>query len=213
MVEPLPVARHHLAQVDPAALIAALPPLPHGVDETVVTGWASRHWPLVGRRAACDDEKGFVPLGLPLPPNHGRHRLTLSVPADAIRAIRRPPLLQTCLPIAPAAWRDIICDLLCVDAGTRCFGSLAWQFLTGLPYLTSTSDLDLIWTAGSAGEADALLDRIAQIARRAPMRIDGELLTPSGRAVQWREWQSGAAEIVAKSGDGVELIRRKALFA
>jgi len=45
------------------------------------------------------------------------------------------------------------------------------------------------------------------------MRIDGELLFRSGRAVQWREWLSGTAQVIAKQADGVALMARDAVAA
>jgi phosphoribosyl-dephospho-CoA transferase len=99
------------------------------------------------------------------------------------------------------------------DAETRCFGSLAWEAMTGLPYLTPGSDLDLLWTVENAVAADALTDRIARLAQSAPMRIDGELLFRSGRAVQWREWRSGTAQVLAKQTDGVAMVARDAVAA
>ena len=202
-----------MVQVDPAAWADALSTLPQDLEETVVASWATRGWPLIGRRAACEDVEGMVPLGLPLPPSLGRRRLMLRLPHEAIRTRHQPPRLQACSEIAPAAWHTTIGKLLVVDADVRCFGSLAWQWLTDLPYLTPTSDLDLLWTVKSAAAADALVERIAPIADRAPMRLDGELLLPCGQAIQWREWASDAPEVMAKSMHGVEMVRRAALFA
>jgi phosphoribosyl-dephospho-CoA transferase len=214
MVEPpLRIERHQMVQVDPAAWTSALSALQQGPEETVVAEWAMRGWPLIGRRAACEDVEGLVPLGLPLPPSLGRRRLMLRLPPEAIRERRRPPLLEACSVIAPVAWRATIDELLAVDADVRCFGSLAWQWLTHLPYLTPTSDLDLLWTVKNAGEANAMVERIAPIADRAPMRLDGELLLPSGQAVHWREWASDAPDVLAKSVDGIAMVRRDTLFA
>jgi phosphoribosyl-dephospho-CoA transferase len=208
----LRVERHQMVHIDPAAWASALTTPQQGPEGAVVAEWAMRGWPLVGRRAACEDVEGLVPLGLPLPPSLGRHRLMFRLPPEAIRERRRPPRLAACRGIAPADWRATIDALLSVDPDIRCFGSLAWQWLTGLPYLTPTSDLDLLWTVGNTGEANAMVERIAPIADRAPMRLDGELLLPSGQAVQWREWASDAPDVMAKSMDGVAMVRREALF-
>jgi phosphoribosyl-dephospho-CoA transferase len=207
------IERHQMVQVDPAAWTSALSTLQQGAEGTVVSEWAMRGWPLIGRRAACEDVEGLVPLGLPLPPSLGRHRLMFRLPPEVIRERRQPPLLAACGVIAPADWRTTIDELLAVDADVRCFGSLAWQWLTGLPYLTPTSDLDLLWTVRNAREANTMVERIAPVADRAPMHVDGELLLPSGRGVQWREWASDTPDVMAKSMDGVAMVRREALFA
>ena len=65
----------------------------------------------------------------------------------------------------------------------------------------------------SAKTADAVAVRIAEIAERAPMRIDGEFVTPAGVGVQWREWCSPARELVAKGRDGVRLVDRAELLS
>jgi phosphoribosyl-dephospho-CoA transferase len=193
--------------VDPAAWPGVIATLPATLQGTVAD-WAAQGRPLVGRRPACGDLPGLVPLGLPLPPALGRHRLMLEVSPDAIRAVQKPPLLGDCISIAPQAWRQLLQALVALDAETRCFGSLAWQAMTGLTYLGPSSDLDLLWTVANAVGADALARRIAPLAEMAPMRIDGELLFPSGRAVQWREWHSGATQVVAKELAGVAMMAR-----
>lgn len=209
----VPVPRHGMVSLDPTAWPAVLATLPPELKKTVVADWAARGWPLVGRRPACGDLPGLVPLGLPLPPELGRHRLMLRLKPDAIRAVCAPPRLSDCHAAAPHGWRDTLGAMVSQDAETRCFGSLAWEAMTGLPYLTPGSDLDLLWTVENAVAADALTDRIARLAQSAPMRIDGELLFRSGRAVQWREWRSGTAQVLAKQTDGVAMVARDAVAA
>ena len=180
--------------------------------EPLLIDWARRGWPLVARRPVCDDIAGAVPLGLPLPPASGRRRLRLSLSPEDITDSGRPPRLEAARAAAPAAWRSVIASLVALDADVRCFGSLAWQHLTGLAYLTPNSDLDLLWRVACAEMADALAVRIAEIAERAPMRVDGEFVTPDGFGVQWREWRSGARQVVAKARDGLRLADRTLLL-
>ncbi len=80
------------------------------------------------------------------------------------------------------------------------------EYLTGLTYLSDTSDLDLLWQVPAKGDADGLVAAVARIEAEAPVRIDGELLTPAGLAIQWREWTSGAPHLLAKAGDGTRLV-------
>jgi phosphoribosyl-dephospho-CoA transferase len=181
-------------------------------DEPLLVAWAWRGWPLVARRPVCDDIPGAVPLGLPLPPASGRRRLRLSLSPEDIIDSGPPPRLAEARAAAPQAWRSAIASLVALDADVRCFGSLAWQHLTGLAYLTPDSDLDLLWRVACAEMADALAVRIAEIAERAPMRVDGEFVTPDGVGVQWREWRSGARQVVAKGRDGLRLADRTLLL-
>ena len=208
----LPIERHRMVWVDPAMWGAVIAKEPALASEPLVAGWARAGWPVISRRAVCHDESTLAPLGLPLPPTLGKGRLSLRVPLGAIVDDAPAPLLKAAALAAPAAWQDTIAELLCIDSEVRCFGSLAWQYLTGLAYVTSTSDMDLLWSVGNATRANAMFHRIECIAQAAPMRIDGELVAPSGRAVQWTEWRSEAGMLIAKSHEGVQLVPRDEVF-
>lgn len=208
----LPFERHRMVWVEPAIWGAVIAKEPALADEPLVAGWASAGWPVISRRAACDDTGSMAPLGLPLPPAWGKARLSLRVPLGAIVDDAPAPLLKVAARVAPVAWLDTIGALLELDSEVRCFGSLAWQYLTGLAYLSATSDLDLLWEVPNAEHANALTAWIERVGRTAPMRIDGELLAPAGRAVQWTEWRSDAGILLAKSIDGVRLIEREEVF-
>jgi phosphoribosyl-dephospho-CoA transferase len=204
--------RHRMLRVAPEAWAAMLAETPQDLPP-VVREWAERGLPLVARRQACGDVAGSVFLGLPLPPSLGKLRLSFAVPRQAVVSDQPPPLLSQAAEVAPEAWRATIAALVQADAGTRCYGSLAWHWLTGLAYLSSTSDLDLLWQVPDRHAADAKAASLAAIARQAPMSIDGELVTPRGEAVQWSEWLSDAPEVLVKSSQGGQLMARDAVFA
>ena len=208
----LPIARHRMVWVDPAMWGSVIANESAFAREPLVAGWARAGWPVISRRAVCHDESTLVPLGLPLPPAWGKGRISLWAPLGAIIDVAPAPLLKAAALAAPAAWQDTIGELLGIDSEVRCFGSLAWQYLTGLAYVTGTSDMDLLWSVGNAAYANALSHRIECIAESAPMRIDGELIAASGRAVQWSEWHSGAGVLFVKSNEGVQLIERDEVF-
>ncbi len=205
--------RHRLVYLDPARwdeILATHPTLP---AIPVVVDWVAAGQPLIARRAVCEDMAGLVPLGLPLPPSLGKQRLAITVPPDTILSDAPPPLLSDALRTAPVAWQRTIAALIALDPETRCFGSLAWAYLTGLSYLSETSDLDLVWQASTAIDAARLAAALVRIDTDAPMRLDGEIVTPTGLAVQWREFASDAREILAKAADGNRMIARAELFA
>jgi phosphoribosyl-dephospho-CoA transferase len=205
-----PGKRHDLVFVRPDAWLSLLQARPDLAAYSYVSQWAENGWPLI-RRRPLPDETGIA-LGLPLPPTLGRQRLALNLPAESVRATLRPPLLSDCTGVAPTYWRGLIAALLEVDDSVLCFGSLAWQQMTGLPYLRPGSDIDLLWTVHNAAHAARLAQDIAIIEFTAPLRLDGELLLPSGEAVQWREWLSGAPQLLVKSMTGVSMTSREALF-
>jgi phosphoribosyl-dephospho-CoA transferase len=91
------------------------------------------------------------------------------------------------------------------------FGSLLWQHLTGLGYLSPHSDLDVLWPVPADFDVLSLVFSIAEIQRAARLRIDGEVIFPDGSAVNWRElWNAhqtaDQATVLAKSMEGVRLL-------
>lgn len=202
------LARHTLAYVAPDAW----PGVISGEDDAVLLGWADKGWPAIVRRPDCSDTGGTVALGLPLPPSMGKRRLGLRCHGRAICRTAPPPLLRDAAGAAPDAWQATIAALVDLAPHVRCFGSLAWASATGLPYLSETSDLDLIFDVRDGDGADDIARGLAGIADRAPMAIDAELTSPSGHAVQWREWHGGAGTVMVKSLESAALVPRTALF-
>jgi len=219
--------RHSVVRVAPDAwreVLAAHPALADAPP--VVREWAARGWPLMVRRAgACDAGAAGVPLGLPLPPSLGKRRIGVVVPESAIVSVEPPPAVARLREAAPAHWRATLDRLDAIarrhHVVCRAFGSLAWQALTGLTYLSSGSDLDLLFDAPIGADAEAalaaLLDDVAALADgadgpdggEAPMRIDGEVIRADGAGANWRELRTALAErgeIVAKTSAGVVLL-------
>ncbi|WP_380786493.1 malonate decarboxylase holo-[acyl-carrier-protein] synthase [Sphingomonas sp. R86521] len=205
--------RHRLIYLDPARWNEILAAYPALREMPVVVDWVAAGCPLIARRPVCEDAAGLVPLGLPLPPSLGKQRLAFAAPADAIVSDAPLPLLADAMQSAPAAWHDTIAALVALGPETRCFGSLAWGYLTGLPYLSETSDLDVVWKVAHADDAARLAAALERIDTEAPMRLDGEIVTPAGLAVQWREWASDAPEVLAKAADGNRMVARIEMFA
>uniref|UniRef100_UPI00197E0823 malonate decarboxylase holo-[acyl-carrier-protein] synthase n=1 Tax=Burkholderia sp. Ac-20379 TaxID=2703900 RepID=UPI00197E0823 len=159
------------------------------------------------------------PLGLPLPPSLGKRRIGVVVPEAALVSVEPPPAVALLQAAAPEAWRATLERLDAIArrhrVHCRAFGSLAWQAMTGLTYLSSGSDLDLLFDAPVGPDAGAtlaaLLDDVAALADggEAPMRIDGEVIRADGAGVNWRELHAALAargEIVAKTSSGVALL-------
>lgn len=206
------LARHSMVKVTAAGWTAVMKRYPELASEPIVAGWAHVGRPLVVRRPACSDTAGLVPLGLPLPPSHGKRRIAVSLAAADIVAFAQPPLLADAAAAAPPAWRETIEKLVQLLPETRAYGSLAWQHLTGLPYLSEGSDLDLLWPLSSADKTGILLSDIARIAKQSPMRLDGEITGPAG-GVQWRELTgTDEDEVLVKSPAGVTTTTRVAFL-
>jgi phosphoribosyl-dephospho-CoA transferase len=213
------LVRHRLVRVARDAWQACVSSRADLRNEPLIRDWGARGWPLIVRRAGpCDAGVAGVPLGLPLPPSAGKRRVAVTVPADAIESVELPPTLASLRDIAPAKWRATIDALDAVArhhrVGCHAFGSLAWQRLTGLHYLSEQSDLDILLDLPTAGEVPvalaALLADVAVCDELAPMRIDGEIIRMDGAGVNWRELHAGVDEVVVKASSNVVLASPRA---
>ena len=215
--------RHDLLTVAPDVWASALADRPALADLPLLKHWADREWPVIVRRRAEGEDPGLVPVGVPLPPAAGKYRVALLLPPNGILQRSTPPLLRAAARVADPGWRSTIASLLALGAraGTEpsAFGSLLWEHLTGLAYLSSQSDLDVLWPVAAGVDVVSLVFGIAQIQRDAPLRIDGEVIFPDGSAVNWRElwnahraghaaahWTEDRATVLAKTMEGVRLL-------
>jgi len=158
-----------------------------------------------------------VPLGLPLPPFAGKRRIALVMQPEDIVSVASPVELKAVSRVAPRTWRHTLARLH-VLAGqhavtTRVCGSLAWQAITGLDYVTAESDLDVLLYVGREVDALRLTAGLSRIETQAPMRVDGELVREDGVAVNWRELRSGTGEVLLKSVGGIGLVHPRSFLA
>ncbi len=204
--------RHHLVFLCPDGWHRLLDTRTDLSEEPLIVSWVDRGWPLIVRRADIAANSDGLSLGLPLPPSHGKRRVALILRPEDVVETRPPPLLDEARVVAPELWAGTLdrISALAASFGTpaRVFGGLAWQWITGLPYLTATSDVDLLLPCATAAQIGAQTAGLASIAAAAPMRIDGELVRPDGAAVNWREMHGGADEILVKTTAGASMLDR-----
>ena len=209
--------RHDLLDVEPGAWAAALAGRADLTGVPHVAAWVDDGRPVILRRAHPEEDEGLVPVGLPLPPRDGKRRIGLALPRDAVRP-RASFLLSEARAACPPSWTATLDALIALGErhglAPRPFGSLLWQSLTGLPYLSERSDLDLLWPVPGAVPA-RLMEGIAAIEARAPMRLDGEILLSDGGGVNWRELHSTGASgtVLVKHHDRLALREAAALVA
>lgn len=201
--------RHDLVRVDPAAWAAWRGTRPDLSGIPHLDRWAETGRPLIVRRRVPGEGGEAVPLGLPLPPADGKRRIGLALPITALTRVSAPGLAEAA-DHAPAGWHPTIAALVALgrdhDLDPRPFGSLLWQAVTGLAYLSATSDLDLLWPCPTPVPA-GLLAGLDAVAQTAPMRLDGEILLADGAGLHWRELRDApeGGSVLAKSLDGVTL--------
>lgn len=200
-----PFRRHDLVRVDPAAWAAWRADRPDLGTVPHLEDWAAAGRPLIVRRRVPGEAGDAVPLGLPLPPADGKRRIGLALPASALSPAPVVTLGEAATR-APADWVPALDALTALGRRhglvPRPFGSLLWQALTGLTYLSATSDLDVLWPCPPPVPV-GLLDGIAAVAEMAPMGIDGEIVLPDGAGLHWRELRDAAEDgaVLAKSLD------------
>ena len=211
-----PLQRHQLVRLRPARWSELLETRGDLANEPLLQGWADCGWPLIARRP-LPGEAGGLALGLPLPTSAGKRRIAIHVARDAIDTVSLLPRLAEAIGSAPASWESSLHALHALAGRygieARVFGSLAWQWLTGLTYLSPGSDLDITWTLPPRERLGAFLAELADIETRAPMRLDGEVIRGDGSGVNWRELHQGANELALKTSVDVQLCSYEAFTA
>jgi phosphoribosyl-dephospho-CoA transferase len=178
--------------------------------------WERQGWPAVVRRRDAGQPAGIVSLGIALPPSGPdapKQRIGLRVGAAQVRRREAALGLDDALAAAPAAWRAELQALTGAGVKLRAYGSLALQALTGLPYLTPASDIDVLLAPRSRAELAAGVDLLSRHTGALP--LDGEVLFPNGAAVAWKEWRDAGprARVLVKTIDAVRLLDRASLLA
>lgn len=161
-----------------------------------------------------------IAVGLALPPTQGKRRIALSVAAHDIARYTPPLLLADAIAHAPAGWQSALAELdiaaANIDLEMRVFGSLAWQALSGLPYVTPQSDIDLLWRPLSNAQLQQGIALLARWEQDHWLRADGEVLFGASSAVSWREWatlQSGDDQrVLVKRASSAELVAARELM-
>lgn len=209
----LVVRRHALFVVEPSAWdgLAQAHPFPE------VRAWARKGWPLICRRP-LPGEAGGVALGLPLPPILGKQRLSFLLPAGVLRPYDGSSRLSAharCSALTEAR-REDLARLLAIGerygVAPGVTGSLLWAGITGLPYLSERSDIDLTWPVEpERTDVMGLLETLQEKEQSFSMPLDGEVIFPGDRAVQWRELLHALSapddgEVMVKSLHAVSLM-------
>jgi phosphoribosyl-dephospho-CoA transferase len=181
-----------------------------------IVGWAGRGLPFVGRSRLEQDGPGIVPLGMAWAEAGRRWRLSFGVEQGLVERIEPPMTLYELLPGIPERMRDDALRLA-IDAATcgvtvGVYGSIFWEHLSA-GYVHADSDLDLIARPPSLAALNEWLRTLREVDARSSMRVDGEIESPSGGAVAWRELAGGVAQILVKADSGPRLLMRTSFLA
>jgi phosphoribosyl-dephospho-CoA transferase len=214
-------ARHALKWIRPESRVTVAAQITEDAMHAHVAAWLAADRPLVVARQTCGDAMPeTIAVGLALPPAQGKRRIALSVAAQDISRYSLPLLLADALTHAPSAWQTALVELdaAAKDIGIelRVFGSLAWQALSGLPYLTAQSDIDLLWHPRLNAQLQQGIALLARWEQDSGIRADGEVLFGKNSAVSWREWATlkpdDEQRVLVKRESSAELVGTRELL-
>jgi len=185
-----------------------------------VAAWLAADRPLVVARQPDNIASDTIAVGLALPPAQGKRRIALRVTSQEISRHSIPMLLADALAHAPMEWQSALAALdaaaVGIDLELRVFGSLAWQALSGLPYLTPQSDIDLLWHPRSNAQLQQGIALLARWEHDSGLRADGEVLFGEHSAVSWREWATlkpdDEQRVLVKRESSAELVDTRELL-
>jgi len=200
--------RHTLVWIRPESRGAVAAQVTDGELHAHVFAWLAADRPLVVARQPCGASLSDpISVGLALPPAQGKRRIGLIVAVQDIVRHTPPLRLADAIAHAPAEWQPALAELDAVaiqnDLELRVFGSLAWQALSGLQYLTPQSDIDLLWHPLSHMQLQQGIALLARWEQDHGLRADGEVLFGGSSAVSWREWST------LKSGDDQRVLVKR----
>ncbi|MEB0259154.1 malonate decarboxylase holo-[acyl-carrier-protein] synthase [Undibacterium sp. 10I3] len=183
--------------------------------------WQNQDWPLVVRRADADIgvNTDQICLGLAMPPHPltgEKRRIALRCAVTDIKKTTPALPLSSVIGAAPGEWQQGLAKLALQANNLRLhvFGSLALQTLTKQIYLTTTSDIDVLFYPDNIEQLQTGLLLLSESAKILP--LDGEIIFPGDRAVSWKEWLSALdrqAHVLVKEMHTVRLASTASLLS
>jgi phosphoribosyl-dephospho-CoA transferase len=166
-------------------------------DPALLHDWIAEERPLIVRRPCLSPDGSEVFLGLALP---GKQRLACRAPRAAVLRRALPPLLSDCaLPF------DTLGPLMARVPALRVFGSHAWQHLTGLCYVTDSSDIDLLALIDSLEAWEEFCTAMCGLPLPIAPRLDLEVVFRGDASFSWREFHASEGKVLLKSNSRVWL--------
>jgi len=212
--------RHTLVWLRPESRAAVSAQVIDDKMHAHVAAWLAADRPLVVARQPDNMFAGTIAVGLASPPAQGKRRIALGVSAHDIVRHTPPLLLADTIAHAPAAWQPALAELhdtaINIDIKLSVFGSLAWQALSGLQYLTPQSDIDLLWQPLSNIQLLQGITLLARWEQTSGLRADGEVMFGTNSAVSWREWaalkRDNDQHVLVKREHSAELVGARELL-
>ena len=174
--------------------------------------------PGICRTRPSDLSPALAALGYSFPIRTGetRVRVATQAPVDEIVKIITPWEVPGLLGHLPQPYLGVLTGLVqCAkDEGIQfgMFGSAALQAVTGLPYLHSQSDLDVVIAAAPPEQVRMFYQHLTRISRQSDVRIDGELMLHETCYVKLSELMGGSKTVLAKGADQPALLSSQSIW-
>lgn len=206
---PVTFCRHDLLYADPDHA------LPQSPESAPILDWMSNNRPVVVRRPGVLFNGEGVHCGIPSLPHEGKRRISFVMPRQAIRRSAGLPSLKECIHLLQPDRQARLTDFLeacCANhLFPEVFGSLAWQHLTGLPYLHGQSDIDLRFRIADGPRLRRLGLMLRGFSELCLTLCDVEIELWNGYAFSWREYQNASPRLLVKTTHQV-FLQKKALL-
>jgi phosphoribosyl-dephospho-CoA transferase len=174
-------------------------------DLICLRNWLGRGSPVIIRRPCRSEDGKSVYVGLSLPPDPVKRRLAFRLPFCSLANVVEPPLWTECAEAFPESSEMAGPILSVVEAANlplQTFGSYAWQHFTGLSYVTSHSDIDLIVPIHRR-EGWRRFRELMNEAQKTDRRVDLEIMLNGDASFHWREFVAPGKQLLFKGNRSV----------
>jgi phosphoribosyl-dephospho-CoA transferase len=168
--------------------------------------WLGKGHPLIVRRPCLSEDGNTLNLGLSSPPDPTKRRLAFRLPLASIGRIAEPPLWTDCVMAATPEIAGILKSILSATQASglplQTFGSYAWQYHTGLAYVTPHSDIDLLVPI-TRRENWRRFRQATTGPEATDHRIDLEIVLNGDASFNWREFGAPGTRLLFKGNHSV----------
>lgn len=178
-------------------------------EKVLLAEWLSLERPVIIRRPGLTVDGSAVNCGIPLPPAQGKKRISFLAPLASIERKGKLPLLRDCIGINKNM-KELIEVFEKNAFEAHVFGSLAWEYLTGLKYLQKSSDIDISFKVENSAELHKL-DRLLSENHELLKSCDIEIILWNGDSFSRREFLNSSKDIMIKNTKEVFLVDKNIL--
>jgi phosphoribosyl-dephospho-CoA transferase len=174
-------------------------------DLVCLRNWLGRGRPVIIRRPCLSEDGKSVYVGLSLPPDPVKCRLAFRLPFSSLANVFEPPLWTECSAAFPESSQMASPILSAVEAARlplQTFGSYAWQYHTGLSYVTPHSDVDLIVPINRREDWQRFWQLMSKT-QKANQRVDLEIILNGDASFNWREFEAPGTRLLFKGNRSV----------